>query len=87
MGFAFAMGSCVPYSVSLLNDLTMPNERGIAQSLFASGMYLGAGLSSFTVLMDEKYGWRWDIRIISFICWAMVLPMFFVPEPVRNQTN
>jgi len=30
MGFAFAMGSCVPYSVSLLNDLTMPNERGIA---------------------------------------------------------
>ena len=58
MGFAFAMGSCVPYSVSLLNDLTMPNERGIAQSLFASGMYLGAGLSSLTVLLDEKYGWR-----------------------------
>ena len=30
IGFAFSMGSCVPLCVSLLSDLTMPNERGIA---------------------------------------------------------
>ena len=30
IGFAFAMGSCVPLCVSLLSDFTMPSERGIA---------------------------------------------------------
>lgn len=30
IGFAILMGSCVPLSVSLLSDFTMPSERGLA---------------------------------------------------------
>ena len=27
------------------------------------------------------------MRIICGISWALVIPMFFVPEPKRNETN
>jgi len=30
IGFAILMGSCVPLSVSLLSDFTLPKERGVA---------------------------------------------------------
>ena len=56
IGFAFMMGSCVPLSVSLLSDLTMPKDRGIAQSLFAAGVYLGVGMSSISILIDDHTG-------------------------------
>ena len=52
MGFALLMGSNVPLAVSLLSDYTMPSERGIAQSIYAAGVYLGVGMSSLSVLLD-----------------------------------
>lgn len=27
------------------------------------------------------------MRIICAICWAAAIPMIFVPEPIRNETN
>ena len=27
------------------------------------------------------------MRIICAICWGLAVPMFFVPEPIRNETN
>lgn len=56
IGFAFAMGSCIPLSVSLLSDFTMPKERGIAQSIFAAGVYLGVGMSSISIVIDDRVG-------------------------------
>lgn len=81
------MGSNIPLSVSLLSDFTMPAERGIAQSIYAAGVYLGVGMSSISVLFDGAVGWRNTIRIICGISWALCIPMFFVPEPIRNETN
>lgn len=87
MGFAILMGSNVPLSVSLLNDYTMPDERGLAQSIYAAGVYLGVGMSNISVAIDNAAGWRNCIRYICLISWALVIPMFFVPEPERNETN
>ena len=56
MGFALFMGSCVPVSVSLLSDFTLPSERGIAQAIFAAGVYLGGGISSLAILIDLAVG-------------------------------
>ena len=56
IGFAILMGSNVPLSVSMLSDLTMPSERGIAQSIYAAGVYLGVGMSSISVIIDEAVG-------------------------------
>lgn len=38
-------------------------------------------------MIDEAVGWRNCIRIICAISWGVAIPMFFVPEPVRNETN
>ena len=56
IGFAFAMGSCIPLSISLLSDFTMPAERGMANSFFAAGVYLGVGMSSISIVIDEAVG-------------------------------
>lgn len=87
IGFAILMGSNIPLSVSLLSDYTMPKDRGIAQSIYAAGVYLGVGMSSISVIIDDAVGWRDCIRIICGISWVLAIPMFFVPEPVRNETN
>ena len=56
MGFAIFMGSCVPVSISLLSDYTLPKNRGLAQSIFAGGVYLGGGMSSLSLLLDKAFG-------------------------------
>lgn len=56
IGFAILMGSNIPLSVSMLNDFTMPDERGVAQSIFAAGVYLGVGMSSLSVIIDNAVG-------------------------------
>ena len=87
MGFAVFMGSCVPVSVSILADFTLPKERGFAQAIFAAGVYLGGGMGSLSLLLDKAVGWRNTIRIICGVSWGMATTMFFVPEPKRNATN
>ena len=87
MGFAFLMGSNIPLAVSMLSDFTMPEDRGKAQSIYAAGVYLGVGMSSISIIIDEQIGWRSCIRIICLISWVLAVPMFFVPEPERNATN
>ena len=56
MGFAIFMGSCVPVSISLLSDFTLPKHRGTAQSIFAAGVYLGVGMSNLAFLFDKSFG-------------------------------
>ena len=35
----------------------------------------------------DPFRWRGAVRVICLISWAISIPMFFVPEPVRNETN
>ena len=56
MLFAIFMSANVITSVTLLSDYVVPKERGIAQSVFAAGMYLGVGLSSASIAFDEAFG-------------------------------
>ena len=56
MGFAICMASCVPVSVSMLSDFTLPRERGLAQALFAAGVYLGVGMSNLSIILDQAVG-------------------------------
>lgn len=85
--YSIFMASNVPISVSLLCDYTVPWERGIAQSLYAAGMYLGVGFSSLSILLDEALGWRGTMQLISIICGGLSLLFLILPEPKRNVTN
>ena len=55
IGFAIFRGS-KPVSLSLLSDFNVPRDRGMAQAIFAAGMYLGVGMSSISLLLDKTYG-------------------------------
>jgi len=37
-------------------DGLMRKDRGIAQSIFAAGVYLGVGMSSISVIIDNNLG-------------------------------
>ena len=56
IGFALLMGSNIPLSVSMLSDFALPSERGVAQSIFAAGVYLGVGMSAVSVAIDDAVG-------------------------------
>ena len=56
MAFAMLMSACIPASVSLINDYFTHETRGRANSLFAFGVYLGGGLSSLTLLVNQAVG-------------------------------
>lgn len=53
-----AMGCTTPAAYGLLADLFPANLRSTANSLFASGIYLGGGLSSLSSLLVTSLGWR-----------------------------
>ncbi len=54
--FSFFMAACIPVSVSLINDYFKHEMRGRANSLFAFGIYLGGGLSSLTLILNQSVG-------------------------------
>ena len=54
--FSFFMAACIPVSVSLINDYFKHEMRGRANSLFAFGIYLGGGLSSLTLILNQNVG-------------------------------
>ena len=54
--FSFLMSACIPVSVSLINDYFEHSMRGRANSLFAFGIYLGGGLSSLSLILNEYLG-------------------------------
>ena len=56
IGFSFFEAACIPVSVSLINDYFEHDMRGRANSMFAFGIYLGGGLSSLTLLINEVAG-------------------------------
>ena len=87
ISFAIVMSACIPYSVSLICDYTLPKERGRAQSLFAAGMYMGVGLSSVSAILDGAVGWRKTVLIIGVICIVWAFPALALKEPPRNVTN
>jgi len=87
MLFAVFMSCCVPNSVSLICDYTLPKERGRAQSLFAAGMYMGVGLGSMSAILDEAIGWRSAIRAIGLICIFFAVLSVFLVEPERNANS
>lgn len=54
--FSFFMSACIPVSVSLINDYFQHEMRGRANSLFAFGIYLGGGLSSLSLILNQAVG-------------------------------
>lgn len=62
-----AMGCTTPAAYGLLADLFPANLRSTANSLFASGIYLGGGLSSLSSLLVTSLGWRGTSKLAGSV--------------------
>jgi MFS family permease len=56
MGLACAFTT--PCAYTLLKDVVNNAKLGLANSMYGSGVYFGGGLSSLSILLDDKFGWR-----------------------------
>lgn len=56
MGLACAFTT--PCAYTLLKDVVNNTKLGFANSIYGSGVYFGGGLSSLSILLDDKFGWR-----------------------------
>ena len=78
MGLACAFTT--PSAYTLIKDLVPKEMTSLANSLYGSGVYLGGGLSSLSLLLDQNVGWRGTsdfvagYGLIAAVCAAVLLP-------------
>ncbi|KAL7467164.1 hypothetical protein ACHAXS_007415 [Conticribra weissflogii] len=63
MGGACAF--CVPAAYSLIAEKISKDKAALANSIYGSGVYLGGGLASLSILLDENTGWRDTLEVIG----------------------
>jgi len=87
MGLACAFST--PSAYTLIRDLVSKERSALANSLYGSGVYLGGGLSSLSILLDERIGWRGTCEVIAaFGLLATVAAATFLPsDPKVDEVN
>lgn len=75
-----------PLSFSLITDYFPPENRATANSIIQAGNYIGVGISSFSILLINQYGWRAQYHIMAALSTIFGLAtILFVREPMRGR--
>lgn len=76
--------ACMPAGVSLIADYFPSNKVSTATSIFTAAPYLGSGISSLSVIMIAKMGWRACLKSMGFVGLIIGgLCVLFLKEPKR----
>lgn len=71
-----------PAAYTLIADIFPKSIVGSVNGIFSSGIYLGGGLASLSILLDNILGWRSTVFVIgAFGLVAALLCISIVPEP------
>lgn len=77
-----------PAAISLLGDYFPPRLRATAQSIYSSGIPMGAGLAAFLGgWIGQTYGWRSAFYYLGFPGLAVALLVFALREQPRGVTE
>ena len=77
-----------PAALSLLSDYFPPQRRASVQSIYASGITIGAGLAFFLGgWIGFKYGWRTAFYFLGFPGLFFAVLAYFLKEQKRGQTE
>ena len=77
-----------PAALSLLSDYFPPQKRASVQSIYASGITVGAGLAFFLVgWIGFKYGWRTAFYFLGFPGLFFAVLVYLLKEQKRGQTE
>lgn len=77
-----------PAALSLLGDYFPPQKRASVQSVYASGITVGAGLAFFLGgWIGFKYGWRTAFYFLGFPGLFFAVLVYFLKEQKRGRTE
>ncbi len=77
-----------PAALSLLSDYFPPRMRATVQSIYASGITLGAGLAFFLGgWIGLKYGWRSAFYFLGFPGLLVAVLVYLLKEQKRGRTE
>src|ERR1041384_4343077 len=77
-----------PAALSLLSDYFPPQKRASVQSIYASGITVGAGLALFLGgWIGFKYGWRSAFYFLGFPGLFFAVLVYLLKEQKRGQTE
>lgn len=86
IALGLAQSFAMPMSFSLTMDFFDEDSQGFASAVLASGICVGAGSSSLSVLLATYVGWRQTAEIAGGVGALLVgLFVFVVKEPPRKQ--
>ena len=75
-----------PFSFALIGDYFPPDKRATANSIIHSGQYIGSALSSISILLIQKFGWRSTYGLMGVFSAMVAAGIFlFVKEPERGR--
>jgi len=75
-----------PASLTLLAEVTPPEKIATANAIFSSGIYLGGGLASLSILLDEQVGWRGTGIVVAAVGFVAALCAAAIRDP-RLETD
>ena len=77
-----------PAALSLLSDYFPPRMRATVQSIYSSGISIGAGLAFFLGgWIGKELGWRWAFYLLGFPGIALAILVFLLREQPRGRTD
>ena len=86
MGLACAFAT--PTAYTLIRDRVPPAQAATASSFYGTGVALGSGLASLTILLDNAVGWRGALDAIAVTgLAAVVLSLVVLPDDEKEDEN
>lgn len=78
--------NCAPNCYGLIVDYFPPDQRTSANAIYALGIYLGAGLTNFAIILIDAYGWRNSYFIVGGIGMGSgLIALLVIREPQRDK--
>jgi hypothetical protein len=86
MGLACAFST--PTAYTLIRDNVPANRVATASSFYGTGVALGSGLASLTILLDNAWGWRGALDAIAIAgVVSAVLALVVLPNDEKDATT
>jgi MFS family permease len=84
MGFAIFSSVHTPACISLINDMFTHKNRSKANSVYVAAISIGVGFANLTSFINEAFGWRNAILVVTGIGGFITIGLIFLVEPVRT---
>jgi predicted MFS family arabinose efflux permease len=79
------LSACFPLCFSLISDGFHPKFRARASAVYTLGLYLGVAMSSLSIIIVGKLGWRNTYRLIAGLSLGSCLQVLTIQEPKRGR--